>query len=139
MAQDENSYELATRSDAATADRQSPTRGANNMETDNLIGGDTLSSSKDHKQLNRQTLRKLDFILLPFLCTLFLLNSLDKSNIGNAETAGAYSYFKHLAGIWTNSITQASHAMQVFRRVISTHRLRFSLHSSSLYNLSELP
>ncbi|KAI9774413.1 MAG: hypothetical protein M1840_004307 [Geoglossum simile] len=34
-----------------------------------------------------RTLLKLDFILLPFLCTLFLLNSLDRSNIGNAETA----------------------------------------------------
>lgn len=91
MAQDEDSYELATRSDTATADRQSPTRGANNMETDNLIDGDTPSRGKDHDQLNRRTLRKLDFILLPFLCALFLLNSLDKSNIGNAETAGVYS------------------------------------------------
>ena len=34
-----------------------------------------------------RTLLKLDFILLPFLCALFLLNSLDRSNIGNAETA----------------------------------------------------
>lgn len=38
--------------------------------------------------LNRKTVRKLDFILLPFLALLFLLNSLDKSNVGNAETAG---------------------------------------------------
>lgn len=92
MAQDEDSYELATRSDTAIADRQSsPTRGANNMETDGLIDGDTQGRSTNHEQLNRRTLRKLDFILLPFLCTLFLLNSLDKSNIGNAETAGACS------------------------------------------------
>jgi hypothetical protein len=34
-----------------------------------------------------RALLKLDFILLPFLCALFLLNSLDRSNIGNAETA----------------------------------------------------
>jgi hypothetical protein len=91
MAQDEDSYELATRSDSVTADRQSSTRGANNMETDNLIDEDTLGRGKDHEQLNRRTLRKLDHILLPFLCALFLLNSLDKSNIGNAETAGVYS------------------------------------------------
>ncbi|KAK5110990.1 hypothetical protein LTR62_005365 [Meristemomyces frigidus] len=39
-------------------------------------------------RLDRRTVRKLDFILLPFLALLFLLNSLDKSNIGNAETAG---------------------------------------------------
>jgi hypothetical protein len=90
MAQDEDSYELAARSDMATADRQSPTRGANNMDTDGLIEGDTPGRNTNHEQLNRRTLRKLDFVLLPFLCTLFLLNSLDKSNIGNAETAGAY-------------------------------------------------
>lgn len=44
---------------------------------------------------NRRTLRKLDFILLPFLALLFLLNSLDKSNVGNAESAG----FTHDAGL----------------------------------------
>jgi MFS family permease len=38
--------------------------------------------------LDRRTKRKLDWILLPFLVILFLLNSLDKSNVGNAETAG---------------------------------------------------
>ncbi|KAI7649483.1 hypothetical protein KC318_g17148, partial [Hortaea werneckii] len=41
-----------------------------------------------NSSLNRRTVRKLDFILLPFLALLFLLNSLDKSNVGNAETAG---------------------------------------------------
>lgn len=44
--------------------------------------------TEEETTLNRRTLRKLDFILLPFLALLFLLNSLDKSNIGNAETAG---------------------------------------------------
>ena len=92
MAQDEDSYELATRSNTTVPERQSPPpRRANSMETDNLIDGDTPSRGKDHDQLNRRTLRKLDVILLPFLCMLFLLNSLDKSNIGNAETAGEYS------------------------------------------------
>ena len=91
MAQDEDSYELATRSNTSIAERQSSPRRANSMETDNLIDGDTPGRGKDHDQLNRRTLRKLDFILLPFLCTLFLLNSLDKSNIGNAETAGVYT------------------------------------------------
>ena len=45
--------------------------------------------------LDRRTKRKLDWILLPFLASLFLLNSLDKSNVGNAETAG----FTHDAGL----------------------------------------
>ncbi|KAF2477033.1 MFS general substrate transporter [Lindgomyces ingoldianus] len=37
--------------------------------------------------LHQRTVRKLDFLLLPFLALLFLFNSLDKSNIGNAESA----------------------------------------------------
>ena len=37
--------------------------------------------------LNHRTVLKLDLILLPFVSLLFLLNSLDKSNVGNAETA----------------------------------------------------
>ncbi|KAF2125647.1 MFS general substrate transporter [Dothidotthia symphoricarpi CBS 119687] len=38
-------------------------------------------------RVHRRTLRKLDCVLLPFLALLFLFNSLDKSNIGNAESA----------------------------------------------------
>ncbi|KAJ8110954.1 hypothetical protein OPT61_g6333 [Boeremia exigua] len=37
--------------------------------------------------LHQRTLLKLDTLLLPFLALLFLFNSLDKSNIGNAESA----------------------------------------------------
>jgi len=47
------------------------------------------------ERLNRRTIRKLDYVLLPFLCSLFLLNSIDKSNVGNAETAGTLSPEKH--------------------------------------------
>lgn len=39
------------------------------------------------KEVEQHVIRKLDYILLPFLSLLFLLNSLDRSNIGNAETA----------------------------------------------------
>lgn len=46
------------------------------------------SATAREPDINRRTVRKLDTILLPFLALLFLLNSLDKSNIGNAETAG---------------------------------------------------
>ncbi|KAI9810485.1 MAG: hypothetical protein M1827_006261 [Pycnora praestabilis] len=45
------------------------------------------TSSEEEQQLNRRTVLKLDLLLLPFLSLLFLLNSLDRSNIGNAETA----------------------------------------------------
>jgi hypothetical protein len=91
MAQDEDCYELVTRPGSATAEGLSQTRRANSMETDGLMDEGVHCRGKDHKQLNRRTLHKLDFILLPFLCALFLLNSLDKSNIGNAETAGLFS------------------------------------------------
>lgn len=41
-------------------------------------------NGRDHP---RHAIRKLDLILLPFLSVLFLVNSLDRSNVGNAETA----------------------------------------------------
>lgn len=44
--------------------------------------------SSHQDRLNRRTVRKLDFILLPFLSLLFLLNALDKTNTGNAEAGG---------------------------------------------------
>jgi MFS family permease len=37
-------------------------------------------------RLSKRVVLKLDFILLPFLSLLFLLNALDKSNVGNAES-----------------------------------------------------
>lgn len=37
--------------------------------------------SKAEVDLTRSVLRKLDFILLPFLAILFLFNSLDRSNV----------------------------------------------------------
>jgi hypothetical protein len=55
-------------------------------ETDETSFG--LEGDDKNEQLKRSTIRKLDYVLLPLLCVLFLLNSLDKSNIGNAETAG---------------------------------------------------
>ncbi|EQL37281.1 hypothetical protein BDFG_01255 [Blastomyces dermatitidis ATCC 26199] len=44
-------------------------------------------SAEPDRSIHTSTVRKLDFILLPFLSVLFLVNSLDRSNIGNAETA----------------------------------------------------
>jgi hypothetical protein len=39
------------------------------------------SSQYGDKELDRRTVRKLDFVLLPFLALLFLFNSLDRSNV----------------------------------------------------------
>lgn len=55
------------------------------------------------RRLDKGAVRKLDLILLPFLSLLFLLNHLDKSNIGNAETAG----FSRDAGLGKGDINVA--------------------------------
>jgi hypothetical protein len=54
--------------------------------TSSMDYGDDGRSSRaqdksDRDELNRRTIRKLDFILLPFLALLFLFNSLDRSNV----------------------------------------------------------
>jgi MFS family permease len=51
----------------------------------------------------RHILRRHDVHLLPFLALLFLLNSLDRSNIGNAETAG----FTRYAGLSPGDLNDA--------------------------------
>lgn len=50
-----------------------------------------------------RVVRKLDRMLLPFLSLLFLLNSLDRSNIGNAETA----HFTRDAGLAPDDLNVA--------------------------------
>lgn len=42
---------------------------------------DAADVAQHDEELHRRTLRKLDFLLLPFLALLFLFNSLDKSNV----------------------------------------------------------
>lgn len=66
-----------------------PSETTDSMETehDDDVVGDELHTRPD-SLLKRRTVLKLDTILLPFLSLLFLLNSLDKSNIGNAESGG---------------------------------------------------
>ncbi|KAK7521129.1 major facilitator superfamily domain-containing protein [Phyllosticta citriasiana] len=46
-----------------------------------------LRTDPDQHALNRRTVRRIDFFVLPWCALLFLFNALDKSNIGNAETA----------------------------------------------------
>ncbi|KAK8211457.1 hypothetical protein M8818_003110 [Zalaria obscura] len=48
---------------------------------------DDACSELHQARLNKRVVRKLDYILLPFLSLLFLLNSLDRTNIGSAESA----------------------------------------------------
>jgi len=39
-------------------------------------------------ELDRQTLLRLDFLLVPLVCCMYLLAFLDRANIGNARVAG---------------------------------------------------
>ncbi|OJD28836.1 mfs general substrate transporter [Diplodia corticola] len=70
---------------ALTPDEDDDARELSDDMPSDLRAGDTLSL--DDQELDRRTVRKLDVILLPFLALLFLFNSLDKSNIGSAESA----------------------------------------------------
>ncbi|KAJ5557146.1 transporter, partial [Penicillium frequentans] len=48
----------------------------------------TIASVNIDAQAERALVRKFDFRLLPVLAIMYLFNSLDKSNVGNAKTAG---------------------------------------------------
>jgi hypothetical protein len=48
----------------------------------------TISSVEIDSQAERALVWKFDFRLLPVLAIMYLFNSLDKSNLGNAKTAG---------------------------------------------------
>jgi hypothetical protein len=80
MPRDEGWHELGTRSSATVAgERRLATRREDNMnEEDTWSETDETSLGQDgdhnNEQLNRRTIRKLDYVLLPFLCSLFLLN-----------------------------------------------------------------
>ncbi|KAF9690968.1 hypothetical protein EKO04_010938 [Ascochyta lentis] len=52
-----------------------------------MLAHDDEENTTTASRLHRRTLLKLDCLLLPFLALLFLFNALDKSNIGNAESA----------------------------------------------------
>jgi hypothetical protein len=85
-------YELT----ASTSYSAPPSRSPTTMRGD--LRGDT-SDFDGNAALHARTLRKLDFLLLPFLSLLFLFNSLDKSNVrtqlgsyNSPQTNLAYRY-----------------------------------------------
>ena len=81
-------------SDKAGSEASGPTRGKSydvkDGETNIGSAEDTTGATGfvlDHKA-ERALCRKLDVRLLPVLAIMFLLNGLDKGNLGNAKTAG---------------------------------------------------
>lgn len=57
------------------------------LRTPSAASSTTMALTPHQQRVDRRTVQKLDYILLPFLSLLFLLNHLDKSNVGNAEAA----------------------------------------------------
>jgi hypothetical protein len=77
---------------ANTSDAVRLVGGINGIEMEEFTGASVSAERRglgneleNAEELNRRTVRKLDLLLLPFLALLFLFNSLDRSNIGNAE------------------------------------------------------
>ncbi|TVY45218.1 putative transporter [Lachnellula cervina] len=60
----------------------------NIMPVDLAEDPDAHLSDAQRKQIDRKLVRKLDLQLIPWLCLLYLLSFLDRSNIGNAKIAG---------------------------------------------------
>lgn len=69
-------YELASSPSEASPHAQPPS-----MSSEHDEEADEEMEYENDVILHRRTLRKLDFLLLPFLALLFLFNSLDKSNV----------------------------------------------------------
>ena len=67
MAEEAEQHELETLHDTNTPATMPP--------------DDAAEVARHDLDLHKRTLRKLDFLLLPFLALLFLFNSLDKSNV----------------------------------------------------------
>lgn len=55
-------------------------------------------------QHDRRLLRKVDLNLLPWLCLLYLVSFLDRTNIGNAKIAGLQKDLNLSAGEWQASL-----------------------------------
>jgi hypothetical protein len=53
---------------------------------------ETLPDDPERGGRTRSVNRRIDTALLPFLSILYLFNGLDRSNIGNAETQGAFCF-----------------------------------------------
>ncbi|TVY34449.1 putative transporter [Lachnellula subtilissima] len=61
---------------------------ANAMPVNLAEDPDAHLSDAQRKEIDRKLVRKLDLQLIPWLCLLYLLSFLDRTNIGNAKIAG---------------------------------------------------
>lgn len=64
----------------------------------------TIASVDIDPNTERALVRKFDFRLLPVLAIMYLFNSLDKSNVGNAKTAGLTGMFRYSLAFLSEAI-----------------------------------
>jgi hypothetical protein len=50
-----------------------------------LEKADNVSDQRDHAIIDKQTVRRLDLLLLPMVCIIYLLGYIDRANVGNAR------------------------------------------------------
>ncbi|KAJ4297385.1 hypothetical protein N0V88_004304 [Collariella sp. IMI 366227] len=74
------------------SDREKASCDANGSHVSSLVevleDPDAHLSVEEKAEVERKLVRRLDFMLLPWLCFLYLLAFLDRTNIGNAKIAG---------------------------------------------------
>jgi hypothetical protein len=85
-----------------------PTSSIANMHNEISFPPSTQTQGPDNSKLSSAINRKMDIALLPFLSMLYLMNGLDRSNIGNAETQGTPSVFSRRLRALPNICHQAS-------------------------------
>lgn len=99
----------AKESETLSMDDESPT--SNDPPHPTIPVAETnLLDEDDDPDLERRTVRKLDWILLPFLSVLFCLNSLDRTNVGSAESA----HFTRDTGLAPNDLNTSVALFYVF-------------------------
>ena len=65
-----------------------PVKGPSIDETSSVEAGGTIEEYVIDRAMEKRMLRKFDLVILPTLALMYLFNSIDKSNLGNAETDG---------------------------------------------------
>ncbi|KEF51441.1 uncharacterized protein A1O9_12590 [Exophiala aquamarina CBS 119918] len=65
---------------------------------------DTHLSEKEQREQERRLIRIIDFQLIPWLCLLYLLSFLDRTNIGNAKIAGLQADLKMTNKQWNAAL-----------------------------------
>ncbi|KKA30616.1 hypothetical protein TD95_000832 [Thielaviopsis punctulata] len=75
--------------------------------TNEIHDPDAGKSDEERAELDRKLLRKMDLTLIPWLCFLYLVSFLDRTNIGNAKVA-------HLTKDISMTTTMFNHTLTIF-------------------------